>query len=98
MSTPSSPTRSPSIEKGTTVQEQLNTLKRKYEQLVRKSGKKRRNPNHSTMERARGIRKVASLYTNISVLAAVALAQDEGGDSDDDETVSEEERRTREIE
>ena len=79
--------------------EQYETLKRKYEQLIHNSGKKRRSPNNSTMERARGIRKVASLYENISVLAAVALAQDEdGGDLDVDDVLSDKERRKHKIE
>jgi len=75
-------------------------LKRKYEQLVRKTRKKRRNLNNPTVEeRARGIRKVASLYTNISVLVAVALTREEGGsDSDADETMSEEEQRRLKLE
>ena len=44
-------------------------------------------------EWARGIWKVASLYVNILPLVAVALAQEEGGDSDEDEAVAEEEKR-----
>jgi hypothetical protein len=52
------------------------------------------------MERARGIRKVASLYANISTLAAVALAQDEGDSSSDADEVllSDGERGRRRIE
>jgi len=99
MPSPSSPTHLPSNGNGAEAQETFDTLKRKYDQLVRKSGRKRRNPSNPTVEeRARGIRKVASLYVNISPLVAVALAQEEGGDSDDDEAVAEEEKRRQKAE
>jgi len=100
MSDPRSPTRAPPDNNGSATQETFDTLKRKYDQLVRKSGKKQRSPNNPTVEeRARGIRKVASLYTNISTLAAVALAWEEGDvDSDDNEMAPEEERKRRKIE
>jgi hypothetical protein len=100
MSACGSPTLSPSDGDSTRTQETFDTLKRKYDQLVLKSRKKRRSLNSPAIEeRARGIRKVVSLYTNVSTLAAVALAQDEGGeDSDADEVVSEEEQRRRRIE
>jgi hypothetical protein len=99
MSAHTSPTRPPSDGNSTEIQETFDTLKQKYDRLVRKSKKRRRNPSDPTVEeRARGIRKVASLYANISTLAAVALAQEEGGDSDDDETMAEEEKRRQKIE
>ena len=69
-------------------------MKRKYDQLVRKSGKKQRNlSNPTTEEQAQGIRKVVSLYTNVSALVAVALDQEEGNDSDTNEVVPEEEQK-----
>ena len=99
MPTSSSPTHPPSDSGSTETQETFDTLKRKYDQLIRKSRKKQRSMNNPTVEeRARGIRKVASLYTNISTLAAVALAQEEGGESDAEEVASEEEQRRRKIE
>lgn len=99
MSAHGSPTHPPSNDNSTEARETFDTLKRKYDQLVHKSGKRRQNLSNPTVEeRARGIRKVASLYTNISTLTAVALAQEEGGDSDDDETMAEEEKRRRKIE
>ena len=100
MSTPGSPTHPPSDNDSAVTQEKFDTLKRKYDQLVRKSGKRRRCTNNPTVEeRARGIRKVASSYTNISNLVVTALIQEEGGgDSDDDETAPEEERKRHRIE
>ena len=95
----SSPTHPPSDSGGTETRETFDTLKRKYDQLVRKSRKKQRSLNNPTVEeRARGIRKVASLYVNVSTLAAVALAQEEGDESDADEVASEEEQRRRKTE
>ena len=78
----------------------FDKLKRQYDHLAQKPGKKRRSQdNPTTEERARGIRKVASLYTNISTLAAAALTWEEGGiDSDTDEVVSEDEQRRRKLE
>ena len=99
MSAPSSLIDSPSDNNGVVTRETFDTLKRKYSQLVCKSGKKQRNPNNPAVEeRARGIRKVVSLYTNISTLVAVALAQEEGGDLDTNEVVPEEEQKRHEIE
>ena len=99
MFTPRSPPHQLS-DNDTITQETFDALKRKYDRLVHKSGKKRRRLNNTTVEeRARGIRKVASLYTNVSTLTAVALAQEEGdGDSDVDEMVSEEEQKRRKFE
>jgi hypothetical protein len=94
MSAPVSPVNAPA--NGVMTQEAFNTLKRKYDLLVRKSGKNRRGPNSpgTTEERARGICKIASLYTNVSSLVTVALAREEGGDdSDTDEAMPEEEQR-----
>ena len=95
MSTPVSPANTPANDDGAMTQEAFNKLKRKYNQLVRKSGKNRQSLNGpTTEERARGIRKVVSLYTNVSSLVTVALAQEEGGDDlDTDEVVPEEEQR-----
>lgn len=76
-------------------QEMFDALKQKYDRLVSKSNRKRRKPNDPTVEeRARGIRKVVSLYTNISTLVATALAQEEGSDdTTTEETTPEEEQR-----
>ena len=94
MSVSGSQTGLPSDNNGAITQETFNTLKQKYNQLVRKSGKKRRNlSNPTTEERAQGIRKVVSLYTNVSALVAVALEQEEGNDSDTNEVVPEEEQK-----
>jgi hypothetical protein len=73
----------------------FDALKQKYDRLVSKSNRKRRKPNDPTVEeRARGIRKVVSLYTNISTLVATALAQEEGSDdTTTEETTPEEEQR-----
>jgi hypothetical protein len=102
MTTPSSSTHSRSNNSTTVTisQEDYDSLKRKYEQIVRGSGRKRRNPNRPTAEqRARGIRKLVTLHTNISNLVAAAQAQDEdGGDPDTSEAASEEERRRCQIE
>lgn len=100
MSGPSSPTSSSTNNNGAVTQEGFDALKRKYDQLVHKSRKNRQRPNGpAAEERARGIRKVASLYTNVSSLVTVALAQEEGGDESDTDVVApEEEQRRRKIE
>ena len=101
MSDLGSPVHPSSDRNGTTTEEMFSTLRQKYDELVRKSGKRRRSSDNPTVEeRARGIRKLASLYTNISTLAAVALAQEEEGDVDSgpDETVPEDEQRRHKIE
>jgi hypothetical protein len=91
---------SPSDSDAMVTHEQFDVLKRKYDQLVGQSTKKRRHSKNPTVEeRARGIRKIACLYTNISTLVAVALIQEEGDvDSDPEETVTEEERKKHKVE
>ena len=100
MSGPSSPINSSIDNNGTVTQEVFDALKRKYDQLVHKSRKNRQRLNGpAAEERARGIRKVASLYTNVSNLVTVALAQEEGSDElDTDVAAPEEEQRRRKVE
>jgi hypothetical protein len=101
MPSPSSPIQSPPTSNGAIPQETFETLKRKYDQLLLKSGRRRRRDlkKPTAEERARGIQKVVSLYTKLTTLAAVAEAQEnDGGEVDADNMVSEEEKRRNKIE
>ena len=101
MSTPGSAASLATNNSDAVTQEAFDALKRKYDQLVHKSGIRNQCGLNgpTTEERARGIRKLASLYMNVSGLVTVALVQEEGGgDEDADETMPEEEWRRLKIE